>query len=132
MSFLRTWSYYIDIWLFDRESYIFFFLLFGNFNRNFQVQLTTKLHNEKTTTVCIENQPRKVLVRRRPLVRNTFDPNTCWHLWSLLVLHPEKRQMFIMGLHMCRYFNAILRKSSWVAAGVISEFGKNFKNSHYK
>ena len=51
MSFLRTWSYYIDIWLFDRESYIFFFLLFGNFNRNFQVQLTTKLHNEKTTSL---------------------------------------------------------------------------------
>ena len=28
MSFLRTWSYYIDIWLFDRESYIFFFFYF--------------------------------------------------------------------------------------------------------
>ena len=78
-----------------------------------------------------KNQPRKVLVRRRPLVRNTFDPNTCWHLWSLLVLYPEKRRMFIIGLHMCRYFNSILCKSSWVA-WVISEFGKNVKNSHYK
>ena len=36
-----------------------------------------------------------------------------------------------MGLHMCRYFNSILCKSSWVAL-VISELGKNVKKSHYK
>ena len=44
--------------LWQRELYLLFFLLFGNFNRNFQVQLTTKLHNEKTT-VCIEKIYRK-------------------------------------------------------------------------
>ena len=39
--------------------------------------------------ISYKYQPRKALVQWRLLIRNIFGPNTCWHLWSLLVLHPK-------------------------------------------
>ena len=121
----RNWGGWLRIWWNFLYIKIWVKIFLGS------VYILCSTYNIQHCYIIYRNQPKEVFVQRRPLVRNTFDPNTCWHLWSLLVLHPEKRRMFIMGLHMCKYFNSILHKSSWVA-WVISEFGKNVKNSHYK
>ena len=42
-----------------------------------ELETKIKAFHSFNHSTSIKNQPRKVLVQWRPLVRNTFDPNTC-------------------------------------------------------